>query len=275
SFFFVARTTLLEEVAKFRAARRLWAHIMRDEFGAKDPRSQMLRFHTQTAGCTLTAQQPDVNVVRVAFQALSAVLGGTQSLHTNSRDEALALPSESSVLIALRTQQVIAYETGMADTVDPLGGSYMVEALTSEIEEKVWEYLRHIDSLGGAVAGVEQGYMQREIHRSAYAYQKAIESGEQVVVGVNKFTIKEEAPQGLLRVDPKIGELQIEKTRKVRAERDAQAVRRTLAALREAGGGSENLMPFIIAAVKEYATLGEICDVLREVFSEYQGLVIL
>ena len=275
SFFFNAHLNFFEEAAKFRAARRVWAKIMKERFGAKDAKSLMLRFHTQTAACTLTAQQPDVNIVRVAFQALSAVLGGTQSLHTNSRDEALALPSESSVLIALRTQQVIGYEIGVADTVDPLGGSYMVEALTDEIEEKVWEYLRHIDSLGGAVAGVEQGYMQREIHKSAYAWQKAIESGEQVVVGVNKFTMKEEAPQGLLRVDPKVGELQIEKVRQVRAGRDAQAVREALPALKEAACGSANLMPFIIAAVKEYATLGEICDVLREVFSEYQGVVIL
>jgi methylmalonyl-CoA mutase N-terminal domain/subunit len=214
SFFFNAHVNFFEEIAKFRAARRIWAKIMKERFGAKNPKSLMLRFHTQTAGSTLTAQQPDVNIMRVAFQALSAVLGGTQSLHTNSRDEALALPTEESVLIALRTQQVIGYEIGVADTVDPLGGSYYIEALTNEIEAKVWDYINKIDNLGGAVKAIEQGYMQKEIQESAYNYQKAVESGEQVVIGVNKFQMKEEKPKDLMRVDPEVEKFQVEKTQK-------------------------------------------------------------
>lgn len=269
SFFFNAHLNFFEEIAKFRAARRLWARIMKERFGAKNKKSMMLRFHTQTAGCTLTAQQPDVNIMRVAFQALSAVLGGTQSLHTNSRDEALALPSEHSVLIALRTQQVIAHEIGVADTVDPLGGSYFVEKLTNEIESRVLTYLDKIDKLGGAPKAVE--YMQKEIHQSAYNYQQKVESGEKVVIGVNKYKIEEEKRlKDLLRVDPKVGERQKSKLEKLRAERDQEKVQKILADLREAAQGNDNLMPLFIDAVKAYATLGEICGVLREVFGEYQ-----
>lgn len=273
SFFFNAHLNFFEEVAKFRAARRVWAKIMKERFGAKKAKSQKLRFHTQTAGCTLTAQQPDVNIMRVAFQALSAVLGGTQSLHTNSRDEALALPSEHSVLIALRTQQVVGYEIGVTDTVDPLAGSYFVEKLTDEIEAKVLEYINKIDELGGAPKAIEMGYMQKEIHNSAYKYQKAIESGDQVVIGVNKFQMEEEPPKDLLKVDPAVEQFQVSKTKKVRENRDDEAVAKTLATLKEAAGTDVNLMPLILDAVKAYATLGEICNVLREVFGEYQAVV--
>lgn len=272
SFFFNAHVNFFEEVAKFRAARRIWAKIMKERFGAKDPKSMMLRFHTQTAGSTLTAQQPDVNIMRVAFQALSAVLGGTQSLHTNSRDEALALPTEHSVLIALRTQQVIGYEIGASDTVDPLGGSYFVESLTDEIEGKVWEYINKIENLGGAVKAIEQGYMQKEIQESAYRYQKAVESGDQVVVGVNKFQMKEEKPKDLMRVNPAVEKFQVEKTQKVRVERDNTMVEECLSKLKAAAQTDANLMPEILDAVKAYATLGEICGVLREVFGEYQAV---
>lgn len=273
SFFFNAHLNFFEEVAKFRAARRVWARIMKERFGAQKSKSQKLRFHTQTAGCTLTAQQPDVNIMRVAFQALSAVLGGTQSLHTNSRDEALALPSEHSVLIALRTQQVVGYEIGVTDTVDPLAGSYFVEKLTDEIEAKVLEYINKIDELGGAPKAIEMGYMQKEIHNSAYKYQKAIESGDQVVIGVNKFQMEEEPPKDLLKVDPAVEQFQVSKTQKVRETRDSEVVAKTLAALKEAAGTDANLMPLILDAVKAYATLGEICNVLREVFGEYQAVV--
>ncbi len=275
SFFFNSHNDLLEEVAKFRAARRLWAKIMKKRFGAKDPRSMMLRFHTQTGGSTLTAQQPDNNVVRVAIQTLAAVLGGTQSLHTNSRDEALALPAEDSVRIALRTQQIVAYESGVADTVDPLAGSYYVESLTDEIEKKAAEYIRKIDELGGAAKAVERGYIQQEIQESAYKYQKEIEKGERIVVGMNKFQIEESAPKGLLRVDPVVGELQKQKIANLKTERDNQKVGEALHELKKAASGEENLMPYIIEAVKAYATLGEICGVLREVFGEYQQSVIL
>ncbi len=275
SFFFNAHLNFFEEVAKFRAARRIWAKIMRERFGAKDPRSQMLRFHTQTAGCSLTAQQPDVNIMRVAYQALSAVLGGTQSLHTNSRDEALALPSEQSVLIALRTQQVIGYETGVTDTVDPLGGSYYIEALTNKIEEDVWTYINKIDELGGAVQAIEKGFMQREIQQSAYAYQRQIESGERVVVGVNKFQMETEKLKGLLKVNPAVAEKQVEKLRKLQESRNQRAVAEALQNLRKLAQTDENLMPAIINAVSVYATLGEICGILREVFGEYQQQVLL
>lgn len=275
SFFFNSHNDLLEEVAKFRAARRLWAKIMKKRFGAKDPRSMMLRFHTQTGGSTLTAQQPDNNVVRVAIQTLAAVLGGTQSLHTNSRDEALALPAEDSVRIALRTQQIVAYESGVADTVDPLAGSYYVESLTDEIEKKAAEYIRKIDELGGAAKAVERGYIQQEIQESAYKYQKEIEKGERIVVGMNKFQIEESAPKGLLRVDPVVGELQKQKIANLKTERDNQKVGEALHELKKAASGEENLMPYIIEAVKAYSTLGEICGVLREVFGEYQQSVIL
>lgn len=268
SFFFNAHLNFFEEIAKYRAARRLWARIMKERFGAKNPRSMMLRFHTQTAGCTLTAQQPDVNIMRVAFQALSAVLGGTQSLHTNSRDEALALPSEDSVLIALRTQQVIGYEVGVADTVDPMGGSYFIEKLTDEIEQGAVKYIEKIDELGGAPEAIE--FMQKEIHTSAYRYQQDIESGKKTVIGVNKFVMEEEKPKGLLRVDPAVGERQKEKLAKLRAGRDNDRVSVLLTNLKSAAGTDENLMPYIIEAVKAYATLGEICGVLREVYGEHK-----
>lgn len=275
SFFFNAHLNFFEEVAKFRAARRIWAKIMRERFAAQDPRSQMLRFHTQTAGCSLTAQQPDVNIMRVAYQALSAVLGGTQSLHTNSRDEALALPSEQSVLIALRTQQVIGYEIGVTDTVDPLGGSYYIEALTNKIEEEVWAYIRKIDELGGAVQAIEKGFMQREIQQSAYAYQRQIESGERVVIGVNMFQMETEKPKDLLKVNPAVAEKQIEKLRKLQESRNQRAVAEALQNLRKVAQTDENVMPAIISAVSVYATLGEICGVLREIFGEYQQQVLL
>jgi methylmalonyl-CoA mutase N-terminal domain/subunit len=270
SFFFNSHLDFLEEVAKFRAARRVWAKLMKERFGAKNPRSMMTRFHTQTAGCTLTAQQPPNNIVRVAFQALAAVLGGTQSLHTNSMDEALCLPSEEAVQIALRTQQLIAYESGVAETVDPLAGSYYVEALTREIEERVEAYIEKIDEMGGAPTAIEKGYIQREIQDSAYQYQREIEKEERVVVGVNRFQAEEEKPTNLLRVDPAVQISQIEKLKKLKSERDEEAVKKNLAQLKQAAEGSENLIPPIFDAVKAYATLGEICDVMREVYGEYQ-----
>ncbi|WP_054670508.1 acyl-CoA mutase large subunit family protein [Calditerricola satsumensis] len=272
AFFFNAHNHFFEEIAKFRAARRMWAKIMKERFGAKNPRSMMLRFHTQTGGSTLTAQQPDNNIVRVALQALAAVLGGTQSLHTNARDEALALPTEESARIALRTQQIIAYETGVADTVDPLGGSYYVEALTDRIEEEAWAYIRKIDELGGAVAAIEQGYQQREIRKAAYETQRKIESGELVVVGVNKFRLENEKQPELLRVDPAIAEKQKAKLERLRQKRDNALVAKRLEALRKAARGTENLMPYILDAVRAYCTVGEICGVLREEFGEYQGV---
>ena len=273
SFFFNAHNDLFEEVAKFRAARRVWARIMKERFGAKNPKSLMLRFHTQTGGSTLTAQQPENNVVRVAIQALAAVLGGTQSLHTNSRDEALALPSEDSVRIALRTQQILAYESGVAETPDPLAGSYYVESLTDSIETGVLAYIRRIDDLGGAVKAIEQGYIQQEIQDSAYAWQMDVERNERIVVGLNKFQVKEASPKGLLRVDPAVGERQVAKLAALKAKRDNEAVKNALAALKKAAEGSDNLMPLILAAVKAYASLGEICDVLRNVFGEYRPSV--
>ncbi|HOX13727.1 MAG TPA: methylmalonyl-CoA mutase family protein, partial [Spirochaetales bacterium] len=275
SFFFNSHNDLFEEVAKFRAARRVWAKIMKDRFGAKNPKSWMLRFHTQTAGSTLTAQQPDNNVVRVTLQALAAVLGGTQSLHTNSKDEALALPTEASVRVALRTQQIIAYESGAAETADPLAGSYYVESLTNRIEDGAWDYIRKIDSLGGAVKAIENGYVQQEIQDAAYTYQMDVESGERIVVGLNKFQIKEAAPEGLLKVDPAVGKMQEKKLADLRGRRDNAAVRTALEGLATAAQGSENLMPRILEAVRQYATLGEICDVLRGVFGEYQQKVVL
>jgi len=270
SFFFNAHLDFLEEIAKFRAARRLWAVIMRERFKAKDPRSMMMRFHTQTAGCTLTAKQPKNNIVRVAFQALSAVLGGTQSLHTNSMDEAFCLPSEEAVQVALRTQQLIAYESGVTDTVDPLGGSYYIEELTNEIFERAHRYIDTINELGGAAAAIEKGYIQREIQDSAYRYQKEIEKGERVVVGVNKFQVEEEPLKDLLRVDPAVRISQIEKLEKLKAERDNSTVKGVLGELRKTAQGTDNLMPVILDAVRVYATLGEICDALRDVFGEYQ-----
>lgn len=273
SFFFNAHNDLLEEVAKFRAARRLWAKIMKERFGAKKANSMRLKFHTQTGGSTLTAQQPENNIVRVAIQTLAAVLGGTQSLHTNSKDEALALPTEDSVRVALRTQQVVAYESGVTNTVDPLAGSYYIEAKTKEIEDKAMEYIKKIDEIGGAPKAIDMGYIQQEIMDAAYQYQKEVESNERIVVGMNKFQIEEEAPKGLLRVDPSVGELQKEKLAKLRAERDNEAVTEKLEALRKACEGDDNLMPFILDAVRVYATLGEICGVMREVFGEYQQSV--
>ncbi|UCF56707.1 MAG: methylmalonyl-CoA mutase family protein [Deltaproteobacteria bacterium] len=270
SFFFNAHLDFFEEIAKYRAARRLWARIMKERFKAKNPRSMMIRFHTQTAGCTLTAQQPPNNIVRVAFQALAAVLGGTQSLHTNSMDEALCLPSEEAVQIALRTQQLIAYESGVADTIDPLAGSYYVEELTREIEQRAEEYIRKIDEMGGAAAAIEKGYIQGEIQDSAYRYQREIENGERVVAGVNRFQVEEEKPTNLLRVDPAVRISQVEKLKKLKSERDNEQVAKSLAELKRVAEGSGNLMPPIFSAVKAYATLGEICDVLREVFGEYQ-----
>ena len=273
SFFFNAHNDLLEEVAKFRAARRLWARIMKERFGAKNKKSLMLRFHTQTAGCTLTAQQPDNNIIRVTIQALSAVLGGTQSLHTNSRDEALALPAEDSVRIALRTQQVIAYESGVTETVDPLAGSYYVETLTNEIEEQALEYIEKIDKLGGAPRAIEKGFIQQEIQNSAYQYQKEIEEGKRIVVGVNKFQIEEESSKGLLKVDPEVGRRQVEKLKKLKETRDNQKAKANLDALESAAKTETDLMPYILDCVKSYVTLGEICNVLRSEFGEYKESV--
>ncbi len=270
SFFFNAHNDFLEEVAKFRAARRLWARIMRERFGARQPRSWMLRFHTQTAGCTLTAQQPDNNVVRVTLQALAAVLGGTQSLHTNSRDEALSLPTEKSVQIALRTQQIIAHESGVANTIDSLAGSYYVEALTNEIESRAQEYIEKIDGLGGALAAIERGFIQREIQESAYRYQRAVEQREQIVVGINEFVVQEKMALRLLRVDPAVQKQQIERLRALRERRDSERVQSLLTRLRETARGEENLLPVILECVEAYTTLGEICSVLREVFGEYK-----
>jgi methylmalonyl-CoA mutase N-terminal domain/subunit len=272
SFFFNAHLDFFEEVAKFRAARRLWARIMKERFLAKSAKSLMLRFHTQTAGCALTAQQPQNNVIRVTLQALSAVLGGTQSLHTNSMDEAFSLPSEEAVQTALRTQQVIAYESGVASTADPLGGSFYVERLTDALEERAQAYLDKIDEMGGAVVAVERGYIQKEIQESAYAYQKAVETAEQVVVGLNKFKEEGARPANLLRVDQSVMKSQLAKLDALKAERDNAAVQSAIGRLRESARGSDNLMPPMMEAVGAYATLGEICDALREVFGEYTAV---
>ncbi|MFH1137491.1 MAG: methylmalonyl-CoA mutase family protein [Pseudomonadota bacterium] len=273
SFFFNSHSDFLEEIAKFRAARRLWARIMKERFNAQNPKSMMLRFHTQTAGCTLTAQQPKNNIVRVAFQALAAVLGGTQSLHTNSMDEALSLPTQEAVTVALRTQQLVGYETGICDSIDPLAGSYFIENLTNRIEEQARAYISRIDELGGAVAAVEKGYIQREIQESAYAFQRAVESGDRVVVGVNKFQAEETKLSDLLKVNPEVRERQVEKLARLRSERNQAAVDKSLAELTATAKGTNNLMPPIIEAVKAYATLGEICDSLRSVFGEYEAPV--
>jgi methylmalonyl-CoA mutase N-terminal domain/subunit len=275
SFFFNSHNDLLEEVAKFRAARRLWAKIMKERFGAKKPQSMMLKFHTQTGGSTLTAQQPENNIVRVAIQTLAAVLGGTQSLHTNSKDEALALPTEDSVRVALRTQQIVAHESGVTNTVDPLAGSYYVEAKTKEIEDKAMEYIRKIDEIGGAPRAIDAGYIQQEITDAAYKYQMDVEKGEVVVVGMNKFKIEESAPKGLLKVDPIVGEMQKQKLNELKSRRNNDAVSEKLEALRVGCKGTENVMPLILDAVKEYATLGEICGVMRQVFGEYEQSVML
>jgi methylmalonyl-CoA mutase N-terminal domain/subunit len=268
SFFFNGHNNFFEEVAKFRAARRMWAQIMRERFGAKDARSLLLRFHTQTAGSTLTAQQPDNNVVRTAYQAMAAVLGGTQSLHTNSKDEALSLPTEDAVRLALRTQQILAYETGVADTVDPLAGSYYVESLTDALEAQAQDYIVKIDALGGSVRAIEQGYIQREIEEAAYRYQRELDEQKQIVVGVNRFQQAEEAPIPTLRIDPDVGRRQAAKLVALRDRRDNAAVTSALTALEAAARGSENVMPRILAAVEAYATLGEISDTMRRVFGE-------
>ncbi len=270
AFFFCCHNNFIEEVAKFRAARRLWARIMKERFKAKRDDSCMLRFHTQTAGCSLTAQQPDNNVVRVAFQALAAVLGGTQSLHTNSRDEAYALPTEDSVRIALRTQQIIAYESGVADMIDPLGGSYAVETLTNEIERKAMEYIEKIEAMGGAIKAIESGYIQGEIAESAYQYQKEIERKKRIIVGLNQFQIGEEPLKDILRIRPEVEQYQKKKLSKVKKERDNGRVKQTLANLKKAAQGTDNIVPPILEAVKAYATIGEISDTLREVLGEYR-----
>jgi len=270
SFFFAAYTNLLEEIAKFRAARRIWAKIMKERFGAQNPRSMMLRYHVQTDGFTLTEQQPLNNIVRVTLQALAAVLGGCQSLHTNSFDEALALPSEEAVQVALRTQQIIAYESGTTDTIDPLGGSYYIECLTNQIEEGIQKYIDKIDGMGGALEAINKGYVQREIMRSAYNYQKAVDSGEQVVVGVNEFTTGEEPAPSLLEIDEEVQKKQTESLRKLKHERDNEKVNRILEKVRKVAEGDENIMPVLIEAVKAYATVGEITDALRGVLGEYR-----
>ena len=275
AFFFNAHNNVLEEVAKFRAARRIWAKVMKERFGAKDVKSQSLRFHTQTAGCTLTAQQPDNNIMRVTLQALAACLGGTQSLHTNSRDEALALPTEDSVRIALRTQQVIAYESGCADSIDPLGGSFYIESMTDQIETAALAYIAKIDELGGAVEAISRGFQQKEIQDSAYAYQKAIEKGELIIVGVNKFTVTEPPPTGLLKVKEEVEIAQKKSLAAMKAGRDNAAVQASLVKLEAAAKGTENLLPVILEAVKVYATLGEIADVFRGVFGKHVETVVL
>jgi len=269
SFFLNVHNNFLEEVAKFRAARRLWARTMRERFGAKDPRSWTLRFHAQTAGSTLTAQQPDNNVVRVALQAFAAVLGGCQSLHTNSRDEALALPSEESARIALRTQQIVAHESGAADLVDPLGGAYALEALTDDLEEKAIAYLTRIDSMGGMVQAIASGYPQREIEEAAYRYQKEIENKERVIVGVNEFVSEGDPPLETMQVDPRLEALQVERLRAFRAARSQEAAQRALSDLKRAAEGTQNVLPQIVSAVKARATLGEIANGLRDVFGEH------
>jgi len=275
SFFLAAYTNLLEEVAKYRAVRRMWASIMKERFGARNPRSMMLRFHVQTDGFTLTAQQPLNNIARVTVQTLAAVLGGCQSLHTNSYDEALALPSEQAVQVALRTQQIAAYESGVADTVDPLGGSYYVEWLTDEIERGATRYIEEIDQMGGALKAIEAGYVQKEIANSSYQYQKAVDSGEQTVVGVNKFAVSGEAPVRTLEIGPEVEEKQAARLRDLRRERDSRKVADALVRVRAAAASDENIMPSLVEAVKTYATLGEVCDVMRSVFGEYRERNIL
>jgi methylmalonyl-CoA mutase N-terminal domain/subunit len=275
SFFFNAHNDLLEEIAKYRAARRLWAHLMRDRFGAKLPDSMKLRFHVQTAGSSLTAQQPENNIVRVAIQALAAVLGGCQSLHTNAMDEALALPTENAALLALRTQQIIAHETGVANTVDPVAGSYAIEKLTDEVEARAKEYIARIDALGGVLRGIETGYVQGEIQKAAYDYQRAVESREQIVVGVNQYVAEKETPIPTMRVDPELERAQIERVRALRARRDSARADATVADVERRARSGENLMPAIVAAVQALATVGEISDALRRVFGEYTESVVL
>lgn len=271
SFFFNAHNDFFEEVAKFRAARRLWARIVKDRFGARESKSCKLRYHVQTAGCTLTAQQPDNNVIRVTLQALAAVLGGTQSLHTNSRDEALALPTEESAQIALRTQQIIAHESGAADTIDPLAGSYYVENLTDMIEKQIVEYLEKIDTMGGALKAIEQGFIQQEIHQSAYRFQKEVEEGERIVVGVNAFSVEEKEPEHILHVNPNVRDNQMKRLKDIRKKRNNKKVKMELRNLKDEAMSKANLIFPMLACVEAYATVGEISDVLREVFGEYDG----
>jgi methylmalonyl-CoA mutase, N-terminal domain len=275
SFFFNSHNNFLEEVAKFRAARRMWARIMKERFKAKNPRSWMLRFHTQTAGSTLTAQQPENNIVRTALQALAAVLGGTQSLHTNSFDEALALPTEQAARIALRTQQVIGYESGVPQTIDPLAGSYYVESLTNEIEQRATEYLDKIDALGGMLKAIERGFVQQEIQNAAYEYQRAVDADEAVVVGVNRFEVEDEKAVPIQRIDPALEPKQVERLRALRARRDVGPWQESLKRIEDAARAGENLMPRILAAVEAHATVGEISDSMRKVFGEYQEAVVI
>ncbi|GBC77260.1 Methylmalonyl-CoA mutase [bacterium HR08] len=271
SFFFNCHNDFFEEIAKFRAARKVWARVMRERFGARDPRSWMCRFHTQTAGCSLTAQQPYNNVVRTTIQALAAVLGGTQSLHTNALDEALALPTEFTAMLALRTQQIIAHESGVVNTVDPLAGSYFVEKLTSEMEQGCYEYFEKIDAMGGMIAAIERGFPQKEIQEAAYRYQQAVDRREKIIVGVNEYVVEREPVEvPILYIDESVAEIQKERLRRLRARRDNTKVKRTLEALKEAARGTENTMPYILECVRAYATLGEICEALKEVFGEYQ-----
>ncbi len=275
SFFFNSHNDLLEEVAKFRAARRLWAKIMKERFNAKNPRSMMLRFHTQTAGSTLTAQQVDNNIVRVAIQTLAAVLGGTQSLHTNSRDEALALPTEESVQIALKTQQIVAEESGVTNTIDPLAGSYYVESMTDLIEKEAKEYIDKIDALGGMIEAIDGGYVQKEIQKSAYKYEMEIEEKERIIVGVNKYQVNEPEYKDLLKIDMKVQDDQIKSLKKIKAERNNEDVDKKLSALKKAAEGTDNLMPYILEAVRAYASIGEICNSMRSVFGEYKEHVVI
>ena len=276
SFFFAAHNNFLEEVAKFRAARRLWAKIMKNRFNITNAEALKLRFHTQTGGSTLTAQQPLNNIIRVTIQALAAVLGGTQSLHTNSYDEALGLPTEESVRIALKTQQIIAYESGVADTIDPLAGSYAIEAMTNEIEKKAMEYIEKIDQMGGMIKAIETGYVQKEIHESAYKQQLAIDKGEEVIVGVNKFQMEEDTKKReILKVDPELEKKQVERLKKLKERRDNEKVRKSLQKIKEVASTQENLFPYVLEAVKAYATVGEISNALRDVFGEYTETVII
>jgi methylmalonyl-CoA mutase N-terminal domain/subunit len=275
SFFFNAHNDFLEEIAKFRAARRMWARIMREHFKAKNPRSWMLRFHTQTAGSTLTAQQPEVNIVRTAIQAMAAVLGGTQSLHTNSYDEALALPTEDSARIALRTQQIIGYESGVPNTVDPVAGSYFIEHLTSELEQKANAYLEKISALGGTLKAIERGYVQQEIQNAAYEFQQRLEAKQAIVVGVNEFEIDEKQEIELQRIDPDLERKQVERVKALRAKRDPAKWEQAIGGIQDAARHGDNLMPRIIAAVEAYATVGEIADAMRVIFGEYRETVVL
>jgi len=275
SFFFCVHNNFLEEVAKFRAARRMWAKIMKERFGAKNAKALMLRFHSQTAGCTLTAQQPRNNLVRITLQALAAVLGGTQSLHTNSFDEALALPTEEAVMLALRTQQIIAEESGVADTIDPLGGSYLVERLTDQIEQGAEEYIKKIDQLGGAVAAIEKGFPQKEIQNASYRYQMEVEAEDRIVVGLNKFRMDQPAYADILRIDPALERQQCARLDKLREERDGKQVAAALAALKQAAAGKDNLMPLILDAVRAYATLGEVAGTLKEAFGKHREYVVV